>query len=65
MDVIGFDGKIDVTLTIPGTVKEEHIVIVKFPGSHYVDYFSPDNVTASKIADEMQSWITETENFQL
>jgi hypothetical protein len=45
-ECLGFDGRKDDTLTEGGLMKEEHYVVVKVPGSIYVDHVTPDHGNA-------------------
>lgn len=65
---IGFDGRIDQTRLLEGEgqhsvhkiKKEDHYVVVAYPGELYVDHASPQSGKASDIATEILSIIRET-----
>lgn len=64
---IGFDGRIDETRLwkvggVPRTEKEDHYVIVSFPGEHYIDHVAPQSGKADDIAAEILSVIHETDS---
>lgn len=51
--VIGFDGKIDKTLSDGRMQAEEHYVVLSFPGTNYVDHVSPQSGSANHVAAEL------------
>lgn len=62
---IGFDGRIDQTRLLDAgrvarTKKEDHYVIVAYPGENYIDHVAPQTGQAKDIAAEMLSVINET-----
>ena len=56
---LGFDGKIDVTLTHAGStrrkIKEEHYVLVSFPSRSYVEHVVPESGRSDDISREILS----------
>jgi hypothetical protein len=64
---IGFDGRIDETRLLDEedhhkTKKEDHYVVVAYPGELYVDHAAPQSGKASDIAAEILSVIRETDS---
>jgi len=62
---IGFDGRIDQTRLldvdrVTRTKKEDHYVIVAYPGESYIDHVAPKTGQAKDIAAEILSVINET-----
>ena len=64
LQCIGFDGKQDVTLVNASgcrrTIKEEHYVIVSFPGDNYIDHVVPSSSKSEDVAKEILSVINDT-----
>ena len=58
---LGFDGKIDLTLTQAGStrrkIKEEHYVLVSFPSRSYVEHVVPASGKSEDISTELLSVI--------
>ena len=65
---LGFDGKIDNTLVTSvcsqRTQKEDHYVLVSYPGDNYVDHVAPNSHKAIDICDAIMSVITSTDSKQ-
>jgi hypothetical protein len=61
---LGFDGKIDETLTKVGSVcrkrREEHYVLVSFPSRTYVDHVVPASGSSDDISKEILSVIVQS-----
>jgi hypothetical protein len=62
IECIGFDGRKDDTLAKKGTEKEEHYVLMKEPGSLYLDHVSPDQGTAKCIAEEILTFVIDSQS---
>jgi hypothetical protein len=59
---LGFDGKQDSTLLHRRILKEEHYVIVAFPGETYIDHVVPQSSKAVDIGKEIMSIIVSTQS---